>query len=186
MHLGCHDRQLGCISGAPGCRNGVYSRTTSRTPCTLWKASMCDPTPVWFTCRPTSDGYKHLNVLLYVATKGLKGPRFDSKQRLDHSFPIMSHFLWGPPRLPRNGHQEGAVERQWQLHTSIQDRGFDYVEPVAYSGIFFFGEGVGSTNSVEDRGQRERGSGGGSPLVRDSGGSCDLVQEMSFHIVKFS
>ena len=44
----------------------------------------------------------------------------------------------------------------------------------------------GSTNSVEDRGQRERGSGGGSPLVRGSGGSCSLVQEISFHIVKFS
>ena len=37
----------------------------------------------------------------------------------------------------------------------------------------------GSTNSVEDRGQRERGSGGGSPLVRGSGGSCNLVQEHS-------
>ena len=34
--------------------------------------------------------------------------------------------------------------------------------------------------------QRERGSGGGSPLVRGSGGSCNLVQEISFHIVKFS
>ena len=44
----------------------------------------------------------------------------------------------------------------------------------------------GSTNSVQDRGQRERGSGGGSPLVRGSGGSCNLVQEISFHIVKFS
>jgi hypothetical protein len=44
----------------------------------------------------------------------------------------------------------------------------------------------GSTNSAEDRGQRERGSGGGSPLVRGSGGSCNLVQEISFHIVKFS
>jgi hypothetical protein len=30
-------------------------------------------------------------------------------------------------------------------------------------GIFF-----GSTNLVEDRGKRERGSGGGSPLVRGS------------------
>ena len=55
--------------------------------------------------------------------------------------------------------------------------------PVAYHG--FFREG-GSTNSVEDRGQRERGSGGGSPLVRGSGGSCNLVQEISFHMVKFS
>jgi len=55
---------------------------------------------------------------------------------------------------------------------------------VAYPGIFFWGGG--STNSVEDRGQRGRGSGGGSPLVRGSGGSCNLVQEISFHIVTFS
>jgi hypothetical protein len=31
-----------------------------------------------------------------------------------------------------------------------------------------FSGGRGSTNSVEERGQRERGSGGFSPLVRDS------------------
>jgi len=57
-----------------------------------------------------------------------------------------------------------------------------------FSGVprnFFF-LGGGSTNSVEDRGQRERGSGDGSPLVRGYGGSCNLVQEISFHIVKFS
>ena len=45
--------------------------------------------------------------------------------------------------------------------------------------------GGGSTNSVEDRGQRKRGSGGGNPLVRGSGGSCNLVQEISFHTVNF-
>jgi len=55
---------------------------------------------------------------------------------------------------------------------------------VAYAGILF--GGGGSKNSVEDRGQRERGSGGRSPLVRGSGGSCNLVQEISFHIIKFS
>ena len=53
-----------------------------------------------------------------------------------------------------------------------------------YPGILF-GEG-GSTNPVVDRGQRERGFGGGNPLVRGSEGSCNLVQEISFHIVKFS
>jgi len=55
--------------------------------------------------------------------------------------------------------------------------------PVAYPGIMFEGD---STNSVKDRGQRERGSGSGNPLVRGSEGICNLVQDMSFHIVKFS
>ena len=50
----------------------------------------------------------------------------------------------------------------------------------------FVGRGGVQQNSVEDRGQRERGSGGGSPLVRGSGSSCNLAQEISFHIVKFS
>ena len=59
-----------------------------------------------------------------------------------------------------------------------------YMNAVAYPGILFKGGG-GSTNSVEDREQRERGSGGGSPLVRGSGGSCNLVQEISFHVIKF-
>ena len=44
----------------------------------------------------------------------------------------------------------------------------------------------GSTNSVADGGRRERGSGGGSPLVSGSGGSCKLVQGISFHIITFS
>ena len=43
---------------------------------------------------------------------------------------------------------------------------------------FCSGGGGVSTNSVEDRGQRERGSEGGSPLVRGSGGTCNLVQEI--------
>ena len=55
--------------------------------------------------------------------------------------------------------------------------------------IYIYSSGVlrnffrvgGSTNSIEDR-----GPGGGSPLVRGSGGSCNLVQEISFHIVKSS
>ena len=48
-----------------------------------------------------------------------------------------------------------------------------------------FVRGGGSTNSVEDREQRERESGGGSPLVRGSGGSFNLVQEISFLTVFF-
>jgi len=54
---------------------------------------------------------------------------------------------------------------------------------VAYPGILF-GGGFQQIVEVEDRGQREQGSGGSSPLVRGSGGSCSLVQEISFHIEK--
>ena len=54
---------------------------------------------------------------------------------------------------------------------------------VAFPGILFGGV---STNSVEDRENGYLGAVGGSPLVRGSGGSCNLVQEISFHIVKFS
>ena len=54
---------------------------------------------------------------------------------------------------------------------------------MAYPGILFGLGGGSSTNSGEDRGQ---GSGGGSPLVRGSGGSCNLVKEISFYIVKSS
>jgi len=54
---------------------------------------------------------------------------------------------------------------------------------VAYPGILFKGGG-GSKNPVEDGENGDLGA--GSPLFRGSGGSCNLVQEISFHIVKFS
>ena len=57
------------------------------------------------------------------------------------------------------------------LYTVIKDVLFASLFSRAYPGILFGGRGVGSTNSVEDRGQRERGSGGGSPLLSGSGGS---------------
>jgi hypothetical protein len=55
---------------------------------------------------------------------------------------------------------------------------------VAYTGIFFGGV-LQSQLRAEDR-DRGYGGGGGSPLVRGSGGSCNLVQQISFHIVNFS
>ena len=81
----------------------------------------------------------------------------------------------------------------WALHerelssASAGSRATDY-GLVQWRTQEFCSGGGGSTNSVEDRGQRERGSGGGSPIVRGSGGSCNWIQEISFHtrIVKFS
>jgi hypothetical protein len=49
-------------------------------------------------------------------------------------------------------------------------RDYRHLDPVAYPGIFGEGGGAKSlTNSVEDRGQRERESVGVSPLVRGRG-----------------
>ena len=51
--------------------------------------------------------------------------------------------------------------------------------------FFRGGEGVQKIQLRKE--DRQNGDlGGGSPLVRGSGGSCNLVQEISFHIVKSS
>ena len=55
---------------------------------------------------------------------------------------------------------------------------------MAYPGVFFEGGGV-STNSIEDRENGDLEAVAPYPLVKGSGGSCNLVQEISFHIVKF-
>jgi len=55
---------------------------------------------------------------------------------------------------------------------------------VTYPGILF-GVGVQQIQlRAEDRENGDLGS--GIPLVRDYGGSCNLVPKISFHIVKFS
>jgi len=56
-------------------------------------------------------------------------------------------------------------------------------EVVAYPGILF-----GGVQQIQLRtGDRQNGDlGGGSLLLRGSEGSCNLVQEISFHVVKVS
>ena len=56
---------------------------------------------------------------------------------------------------------------------------------MAYPGILFGGGGFQQIQVRTEDG--ENGDlGGGSPLVRGSGDSCNLAQEISFHIVTFS
>ena len=56
---------------------------------------------------------------------------------------------------------------------------------MGYPGILFGGRGVQQIQlRAEDRENEDLGA--VAPLVRGSGGSCNLVQEISFHIVKFS
>jgi hypothetical protein len=91
--------------------------------------------------------------------------------------------------FPKAWTLKGMKLRHASSHNEEKDFCVQYFRhsfhPVAYSGFFRGGGGV-STNSVEDRGQRERGSGDGNPLVRGSGGSCNLGQEISFHKVNVS
>ena len=80
-----------------------------------------------------------------------------------------------------------AHHQERQIVSSNSSRLFSII--IRFAGVctdqwrtqeFFFGGG--STNSVEDRGQRERGV---SPLVRGSGGSCNLIQEVAAPMVTF-
>jgi hypothetical protein len=68
-------------------------------------------------------------------------------------------FLFSPQILTRIFSILRRTERD-----TIKNVNWSSCEAVAYPGILF----GGSTDSVEDRGHRERGSGGGSPLVRGS------------------
>jgi hypothetical protein len=64
---------------------------------------------------------------------------------------------------PEGKRQLGRPRRRWENNIKLDLQKV----AVAYPGILFGGGGC-SANIVEDRGQRERGSGGGSPLVRGS------------------
>ena len=57
-----------------------------------------------------------------------------------------------------------------------------YTYAVAYAGILFGGGGV---QQIQLR-RQDRKNGDQGAVARGSGGSCNLVQEISFHTVKFS
>ena len=76
----------------------------------------------------------------------------------------------------------------WQLPTVTSlDRTQTYGKPAVYvPWNFVWGEG--GVEQIQLRTEdRENGDlAAVAPLVRGSGGSCNSVQEISFHIVKFS
>jgi len=58
---------------------------------------------------------------------------------------------------------------------------------VAYPGILSGGEGGGEVEQIQLRTENgDLGAVAPYPLVKGPGGSCNLVQEISFHIVKVS
>ena len=85
-------------------------------------------------------------------------------------------------------HEVGVIRQVVDWNNPVQSESclcFTWSSGVPSNFVRLGWRGRGSTNFVEDRGQRELRFGGGRPLVRGSGGSCNLVQEISFHILTF-
>ena len=122
---------------------------------------MCDRASFWYNdVNNQQDATTFSFINLFNSALHVSGNKFAHHQEL---FLSIYSFWYNAPTLLPTGRQQCRC----------------------ISGVprnFVPGGGV-STNSVEDRGQRERGSGGGSPLVGGFGGSCNLVQEISFHVV---
>ena len=72
-------------------------------------------------------------------------------------------------------------------HTHIHTHTYTHIHTVSYPGIFLGGRGVVQQIQLrtENRQNGDLGAVAPYPLVRGSGGSFNLVQEISFHIVKF-
>ena len=77
-----------------------------------------------------------------------------------------------------------CIQSSWDDLQPVHPVSMWHAGAVAYPGILF--RGGGRVQRIQLRTEIERGSGGGSPLVRGSVASCNLVQEISFHTVKFS
>jgi len=73
---------------------------------------------------------------------------------------------------------------RWVLRYDQREESTMGLLSVAYPGILFGWGGQQIQLRTEDRENGDLGA--VAPLVRGSGGSCNLVQEISFPIVKFS
>ena len=101
------------------------------------------------------------------------GPKFQGREHMSGS--PRPYYVWTNCCMPK---LHVVIKLVVIIFVMYSGKTKHPLASVAYPGILFgWGD---STNSVEDIGQRERGSGGGSPLVRGSGGSCNLVQEISY------
>jgi len=93
------------------------------------------------------------------------------KQSLPKHFVIRDNVL-------SNSVLQCRVATDFFLCSYVGQLGSDYIQLPTQE--FCSGGGGRSTNSVEDRGKRERGSGGGSPLVRGSGGAVIWCKKFYF------
>ena len=88
-------------------------------------------------------------------------------------------------------HWRNGTERGKQKYLEKKLSQYHFVNQKSYMDRAGTDSGVprnfvrGGVQQIQLRTERT-GAGGGSPLVRGSGGSCNLVQEILFHIVKFS
>jgi len=126
-----------------------------------------DFSELYVKCRSYSFKFNCTNTkppLKMVEGKWTKFLTRAASVRITSRFPVLLTEMVSLILSPSTHKLQGNTVRQWRTQEFCSGGGRG-----------------GSTNSVEDRGQRERGSGCGS-----GEGSCNLVQEISFHIVKFS
>jgi hypothetical protein len=96
------------------------------------------------------------------------------------------------PTLEPDWHNAGiqAVKTSWDWCLNVSgDNAEVWCIPSATSGVprnFVLGGGGGQQIQLRTEDRDNGDLGAGSPLVWGSGGSCNLVKESSFHIVKFS
>jgi hypothetical protein len=141
------------------CLGGCRPQIPVLSACPMSSTEFVDtppPPPKKFLCTPLVinvnwKGWRRsrhtviLGVIAAFAPRGWEKPRDTVNQGSFATGFHANHLIW-----------------QWRTQEFFSEGGFT-------PGIFFLAGGGGmSTNSVEDRGQREWGSGGGSPLVRGS------------------
>ena len=141
-----------------------------------------------FTCT-WEENFKSYTIYWWFCITKLQHQNHSRAQRHVWLSPLSAAVARTKPCLWAQGKQKSTAFTQTYKITSLHNlqlcaglyRQNPFFTWVAYPGILF-GEGFNNFSW----GQRERGCGGGSPLVRGSGGSCNLIQEISFHIVRFS
>ena len=124
----------------------------------------------FWNCRQASCFVMVNNKLLHLSVTSTAG-----QSPVGQSLLIINASQWHSDtthtvRLLWTKDQPDAETSTWKTNNT-------HIRPVSSGVPRNFVRRGGSTNSVENRGHRERGSGGGSPLVRGSGCSCNLVQE---------
>jgi hypothetical protein len=172
-----------CVSAASACRHHHYA-------CYVTRSSSAERLPLNCLEHSPSSVFRYAETESYcMGVFAVLKKSYTILSNVHSSELNITHLCHGHRKLFRSEETEKVTVWQWRtekVSVAVAYReGYSvtvayresysvavayregYSVAAAYPGILF-GGGGGSTNSVEARGQRERRSGGGSPLVRGS------------------